>query len=217
MNRAGILVALVVASVPAAHAQDQAVGAKVGLLGLGVEYSYSISEWLAFRAGLNGAQYGFDGVESDIAYEFDLIWDSVSVAVDLHPARNPFRLTVGVLANDNRLEAESRPANDLNIGGVVYTPAEIGTLRGAIGFDSTAPFVGLGWDWSRKSNRFGVSFDIGLVRQGSPRISLVADGLLATDPGFQDSLRIETAELQAELDDTFDLFPYATLGFVVKF
>jgi hypothetical protein len=213
--------AIVFGAVMALHtgvvrAEGHAVAAKAGFLGLGVEYTYQLSERLSFRAGVNGSEYGFDGVESGIRYDFDLIWDSLSFAVDFHPRKSPLRITGGFLSNDNGLEAISRPAGDITVGGATYTPAEVGTLSAAIEFDSTAPFVGLGWDWSRNKRRFGVSFDLGVVSQGEPRLSLVADGALIGDATFQSDIEAERLELQASLDD-FDLLPYATLGFVFRF
>jgi hypothetical protein len=199
-----------------AGAEDHGVAFKVGLLGLGVEYTYTLSERLGVRGALSGSQYGFDASESGIEYDFDLIWESLSVAVDYHPRMGPLRLTFGVLSNDNGLEATSRLSGSIDVGGTTYTPGEVGTLRAGVGFDSTAPFAGIGWDWSRSKSRFGMSFDIGVLSQGSPVISLTADGGLVSDPAFQSDLEAERLQLQSELDD-FDLMPFATAGFVFRF
>lgn len=205
------------ATVPAAaFGEGHSVAAKAGALGLGVEYGYSINERFAVRFGLNGAEYGFDAEESGIDYDFDLVWDSLSIAADFHPGGGPLRLTVGLLRNDNRLEAESRAADSITVGGQIYTPADIGTLYGRVGFDDTAPFAGIGWDWSRKRQRFGVSFDIGVVDQGAPTVSLRATGPIVGDPQFADDIEAERLELEGELDD-LDVVPYGSLGFVFRF
>ncbi|HEY8521695.1 MAG TPA: hypothetical protein VIN61_16615 [Gammaproteobacteria bacterium] len=215
IKRISLVAAL--ATVPAAaFGEGHSVAAKAGALGLGVEYGYSINERFAVRFGLNGAEYGFDAEESGIDYDFDLVWDSLSIAADFHPTGGPLRLTVGLLRNDNRLEATSRAADIITVGDEAYTPVEIGTLYGRIGFDDTATFAGIGWDWSRKRNRFGVSFDIGVVDQGAPTVSLRASGPIATDPQFVADLEAERQELQGELDD-LDLVPYGSLGFVFRF
>lgn len=199
---------------------DHTIAAKAGALGLGIEYGYRITERIGVRAGLNGAEFGFDAEESGIDYDFDLVWDSLSVAVDVHPFTGPFRVTAGVLRNDNRLEASSRSAGDITVGGTTYAPEEIGTVSARVDFDETAPFVGVGWDWSRKNRRFGMSFDLGLLDQGSPRVSLGADGPLLSDPMFADEiasdLAAEQAEFAEELED-LDLLPYLSVGFVIRF
>ena len=90
-----------------ALAEDHAVGAKAGLLGLGVEYAHSIGDRWAVRVGWNGSELGFGAEESDIDYDFDLVWDSLAVGFDFYPTRGALRLSAGVLRNDNRLEARS--------------------------------------------------------------------------------------------------------------
>lgn len=200
----------------AAWAEGHAVAAKAGALGLGLEYAYSISERVGLRVGLNGSEFGFDAEESGIEYDFDLVWDSLSVAVDFHPRGTALRLTGGVLRNDNRLEAVSRSAGNITVGDTTYTPAEIGTLTGRVGFDDTAPFVGVGWDWSKRKTGFGVSFDLGVLQQGSPQVSLTADGTIVGDPVFASDVAAEERELSDSLED-FDLLPFATLGLVFRF
>jgi len=198
-----------------ALAEGHAVSARVGMLGVGIEYAYPLGERLAIRGGINGSGYAFDQSESGIDYEFELDWDSISVAVDFHPTKGPLRLTGGLMRNDNGLSVLSSISNDVTVGGATYTPAEVGTIRGAVGFDGTAPFLGVGWDWSR-TRRFGVALDLGVVSQGSPKVSLSADGSLVGDPAFEADLAAEQAELQDALGD-LDLVPFASFGVVFRF
>jgi hypothetical protein len=200
----------------AAHAENHQLAAKIGALGFGIEYGHPFNDRIVLRLGINGGGLGFDARESGIAYDFDLSWDSFSAAVDFHPRGKAFRLTGGLLRNDNGLDAVSRVASSVVIGGNVYTPAEVGTLSARAAFERTAPFAGVGWDWSRSKRLFGVSFDLGLLDQGSPTVTLRADGGLVADPRFEDDLAAERAELDDALQD-FDLIPYATLGFVFRF
>jgi hypothetical protein len=192
------------------------LAAKIGAFGLGIEYGYSFNDRIALRLGVNGGGFGFDAEESGISYDFDMSWDSVSAAVDFHPRGKAFRLTGGLLRNDNALNAVSRSTSDVVVGGDVYTPAEVGTLSARASFARTAPFAGVGWDWSRSGRLFGVSFDLGLLDQGSPTVLLHADGGLAADPQFEDDVAAEQAELDDSLED-FELLPYAALGFVFRF
>jgi hypothetical protein len=193
------------------------VALKVGALGLGVEYTRSMSDRLTLRGALYGSQYGFDSEESDIEYALDLIWDSFSLGVDFHPGKGPFRLSAGYLSNDNRLEAVSTPTEAEFIGDSPYTPAQIGTLSGLITFENDgAPFAGLGWDWSRDNSKFGMSFDLGIVSQGSPVVELRSTGTIANDPGFQTDLEAEEEQIEDDLDG-LDMVPYLTLGFVFRF
>ena len=200
----------------AAWAGDNAIGIKAGALGLGVEYTRNLSDRWAIRGGINGSQLSFDGDESGIHYQFDFVWDSLAVGVDLHPFKSPFRLSAGILRNNNGLNGNSRPTSNVTIGDTSYTPAQVGVLTTAVDFKQTAPFLGLGWDWSRKKRHFGMSFDIGVLDQGSPRVTLRGSGTLFGDPAFQQDITDEQTQLRDSLSD-LDLLPYATVGFVIRF
>jgi hypothetical protein len=199
----------------AGPAAKNAVALQVGALGLGVEYSHSFGDRLALRGALYGSQTGFDGNEGDIDYEFDVIWDSLALGIDIHPGAGPFRLSGGYLRNDNRIEAVSAPTGIEEIGDSFYTPSQIGTLNGLVTFDDAALFAGLGWDWSRDGG-FGMSLDLGVVSQGDPFVDLQATGTAASAPAFQQDLAAEEEEIRAELED-LDVVPYLTLGFVFRF
>jgi hypothetical protein len=207
---AGVLLALQ----SPAFAEGHAVGLKAGALGLGVEYTYNLNDRVAFRAGLNGSELGFDDEESGIDYDFDFVWDSLSVGVDFHPFASAFRLSAGYLKNDNRLEAESRPSAPVTVGDTTYTPQQVGTLIGRASFDDGL-MLGVGWDWSH-DKRFGISLDMGLVDQGDPAVTLRGTGTLLANPAFQDDIRAETAELDDSLSD-LDTVPFLSLGFVFRF
>jgi len=201
----------------ATAASKNALGLKVGALGLGLEYTRSLGERLTVRAAAYGSQYGFDSEESDIEYAMDLIWDSFALGVDLHPGKGPFRLSLGYLSNDNRLEAQAAPTQIEVIGDTPYTPQQIGNLYGDIAFDDDgAAYAGLGWDWSRNKTKFGMSLDLGLVSQGSPVVELRATGTAVNTPAFQSDLEAEEAQIEEDLDD-LDIVPYITLGFNFRF
>lgn len=196
-------------------AEGHAIGLKAGVLGLGLEYTHELSERIALRAGINGSQIGLDGEESGIDYDFDLVWESLSIAVDFHPLTTALRVTGGLLRNDNRLEAVSRSSGNVTIGDDTYTAAEIGTLTGRFGFDDTALFAGVGWDWSKRK-RVGMSLDLGLLDQGAPSVRLRGSGTAFGNPAFEADIAAEEAQLAEDLDD-LDLLPYLTLGLVIRF
>lgn len=200
----------------AAWAGDNAIGIKAGALGLGVEYTRNVSDRWAIRGGINGSQLSFDRDESGINYQFHFVWDSLAVGVDLHPLKSPFRLSAGILHNDNGLNGDSRPTSNVVIGDTFYTPAQVGVLTTTVDFKQTAPFLGLGWDWSRKKGHFGMSFDLGVLDQGSPRVTLRGSGTLLSDPLFKQDIADEQAQLTDSLSD-LDVLPYVTVGFVIRF
>jgi hypothetical protein len=210
-----ITAALLALPAPIALADGHAVGLKVGALGLGAEYTHELTDRIAVRGGLYGSQLGVDVEESGIEYEADVVWDSIVAGVDFHPLKTALRLSAGLIKNDNALELVSRPAAPQTIGDTTYTPAEIGTLEGRVGFDDAATFFGIGWDWSRDKRLFGVSLDLGIVNQGNPTVSLRGNGTLLGDPSFQQDIDAEVAQLESEIDA--DVVPFFALGFQFRF
>jgi hypothetical protein len=199
-----------------AFAEGHAVGLKAGAFGLGAEYTYELTERIALRGALYGSRLGFDAEESGIEYEADVVWDSLTAGVDFHPLKSALRLSLGIMKNDNALDLLSRPTTNQTIGDTTYTPAQIGTLTGSIGFDDTATFAGVGWDWSRDARVFGMSLDIGLVDQGKPVVTLRGNGTLLGNPAFQQDINAEAVELANEASD-LDLVPFLTVGFQFRF
>lgn len=217
VRRLAIVAAL---ALPTSHAlaegHGHAVGLKAGALGLGLEYSYQFNPRLSVRGGVNGASVGTDLDEAGIRYDVDVVWDSLTVGVDFHPTQRAFRLSAGaLLSNDNRLEALSRPTQNVMVGDTTYTPAQVGTLIAVASFDGSAPFLGLGWDWSR-DKRVGMTLDLGLVDQGDPKVTLVGTGTLLGNQAFQSDIAAERADLEQELED-FGLAPYASIGLMIRF
>jgi len=199
-----------------ALAEGQAIGLKVGALGLGAEYTYELTDRIALRGALYGSELGFDAEESGIEYEADIIWDSLSAGVDFHPLKSALRLSVGFLKNDNALELVSRPTGNVTVGDTTYTPAQVGTLTGSMHFDDTATFAGVGWDWSRDARVFGMSLDLGIVDQGAPVVTLQGNGTLLGNPAFEQDINAEEAEL-ADAASDLDMVPFMTIGFQFRF
>jgi len=194
-----------------------AVTGKVSTLGLGGEVTIPIVPNLNTRLGINAFGYDYRGTEGDIKYDLDLQLRSFSGLLDWHPFAGSFRLSGGLLVNQNELSAQARFTTDQLIGGTIYRPAQIGTLRGSIGFDDLAPYVGIGWGNAvGEDKRWRFVIDLGVVFQGSPRVSLTADGLLAADPAFQADLARERKEL-AEGLDAFRFYPVVAFGISYKF
>jgi hypothetical protein len=61
-----------------------------------------------------------------------------------------------------------------------------------------------------------MSFDLGLLKQGDPVVTLRGNGTLLGDPAFEQDIRAEEAELAASTDD-FDVIPFVAVGLLFRF
>lgn len=211
-----LLAAVLLMAGTAASANDNLwFGAKVGTLGIGVEARWQPIPWLDLRAGANRYDYDDDGAQAGIAYDATLELDTLYATANLRFPLSPMRLSLGVFDNGNALVLESRETGNFVIGGQTYASSDVGQLRSTSSFDSPSPYLGLGFDFELM-DRLGLNLDLGVLWQGDPAVTLTADGVLASDPAFQQALENERQELESESED-FKAWPVISLGLHFNF
>jgi len=196
---------------------DFGVGLKAGTLGVGVEGRWSFLPWLDVRVGANGYDYDDDGSQAGINYDATFALDTFYATGNLRVPLSPFRLTAGAFDNRNEFLLGSRDTGgaDFNIGGTSFSPADVGTVNAVASFDDISPYLGVGYD-VEIFGKVGFNLDFGVLWQGTPTVSIQADGLAADQQVFQDALELERLELEDELND-FKAWPVVSLGFVYNF
>ncbi len=215
-NMAGVLL-LATTTCGIANADDSewGVGIRAGTLGLGLEARWSGLPYIDFRLGAN--QYTLDdgGRHANVLYDTELNLETIYVTANFHFPVSPFRITLGAFANGNEFNMISAEPGDFNVGGDFYTGPEVGTMTAITSFDSTSPYLGLGFDFEL-FGKAGLNFDLGVLWQGEPVVELSADGLLALDPTFLASLEAERLELEEDMSD-FKAYPVVSLSIVYNF
>ncbi|MCU7914909.1 MAG: hypothetical protein KZQ65_03140 [Candidatus Thiodiazotropha sp. (ex Gloverina cf. vestifex)] len=174
-KRFGIFLGLACFGLTTANAgsTDIALTAKLGSLGLGIEGTFGLAEHFNARLGLNKLDYDRTETISDIQYDLDLELQSVSLLADWHPFGSAFRFTAGLMSNGNELTGSST-SDSLTIGDTTYQG--IG-LDAKLDFDSTAPYLGVGWGNALAAGKgWGFNVDLGIMFQGSGNVSLVPTG-----------------------------------------
>ena len=194
---------------------DFGVGFKAGTLGLGVEGRYKPLPTIDFRVGANVYDYDDTDSYSGVNYDSTLNLETFYATANLSFPLSPLRLTAGLFSNGNEVNLTSIDSATFDIGGNTYTAADVGTLSSTTSFGSTSPYVGIGYDFEL-FGKVGLNLDLGLLWQGEPDVSLVSDGLLANDPGFQSALEAERQQLEDDISD-FKAWPVVSLGFVYNF
>ncbi len=194
-----------------------AIGAKAGTLGGGLEGAVKIVDNFNTRVGFNLFEFDYDGTESDVEYDFELKLLTFSALADWFPFSNNFRLSAGFMINENEINSSAKSSTDYTIGDTTYTANQVGTLKGNIGFNDIAPYIGIGY-----GNPFGdngdwcLTFDLGVIYQGSPEVDLTADGLLASDASFTADIKKEEDDLQDDISG-FKFYPVIAIGVTYHF
>ena len=202
-----------------ANAADVAGGLKASTLGAGAEITLGLTSDLNFRTGLHTFSYGATTQKSGLPIAYDLNLRSLSALLDWFPLDDGsgFRISSGVILNNNKYTANVEPAESYDIGGVVYLVDQVGKMKGDVTFDTFAPYVGIGWgNPFTAESRLSFSFDLGVAFQGKPDVAMAATGPVAAEPAFQENLRQEENDIKNELD-AFKYYPVISAGIAYRF
>lgn len=201
----------------ASRAEGMAVTGKIGTLGVGVDFTKSLTESFDARVGINLFSYTYTGEDSEIEYDFELGLFTAAVLADWHPGRSPFRFSAGLVLNNNKIDSTAKTKDTIEIGDKEYTPAQIGVLSGEITFNTVAPYIGIGTGRPAVgASKWGFSFDLGVIFQGSPKVDLSVSGPLASDPDLQRELAKEEKDIEDEMEG-FKYYPVLSLGVIYRF
>jgi hypothetical protein len=201
-----------------APALDFAVGARAGTTGFGADAITSITPWLNLRASAGAFNYTYSDTYDDVSYDAELDLKLAGLLLDFHPFRGAFRISAGIYANGNNIGLDGTPTQSVQIGGLPFTPAQVGNITGTVEFPSSAPYLGIGWGNAvSKQNRFGVNFELGVLFQGSADVELQSNGgTLSNNPILTSQLEAEEQSIENDLSD-FELYPVISMGLTYSF
>jgi len=189
--------------------------AAAGTLGVGVAAEMRLSDHFGLGLGGHYFKYNFDFTADAVDYNADLRLGSGVLLAHWYPLGGNFRISGGLAFNGNEIEIQSKEGPIIEIGGTKYDLKEVGTLTGTADFNSMAPYLGLGFG-PKPDARWGVTLDLGVLFQGSPKVTLAADGLLALVPDFLLDLEEEEQAIEDELKN-FQYYPILALGIFFRF
>ncbi len=217
----------------AAPARQLAVAARVSTLGLGAELIGSVHRLVNLRLQGNFFDYSQNIEEDGVDYDGKLKLQTFGLLADVHPFAGSFRLSGGLYQNGNQLDLDASCRSECEVGDltIVNNAGDNGRVFGGAKFNSLSPYLGLGFGNALRGSPLHFGFDVGVLLQGAPRITLGADGTatvrdnasgrttrenLATNREVQDALREEA--INAE-DDTqeFKYYPVANLTIGYRF
>lgn len=198
-------------------AQSVGIAAHVSTLGLGGDVGLHFGR-VGLRVGGNFFPFDIDASYSNIDYTINLPSPQWTAMLDLYLVGG-LRATGGLLFSSPDIDVLGKLATAVNIGGTMYTPAQVGTLKGSIINDDVSPYVGIGFG-GPGSSRFGFFLDLGVAFQGTPAVALSADGPIANDPllgpVFLADLNAEAADFENDIS-FFKVYPVVSIGFTIGF
>ena len=146
--------------------------------------------------------------------------------VDYHPwQKGGFRLTGGLVFQDNNLEGTGKASNagTININGRDYNSTDqLTSVKAKVSFaNSVAPYIGIGWGNAVKpGKRWGFSANLGVMFAGSPKVALTptfgpnADEALKTQ--INNDIEAERKKQESDLD-WLSIYPVFSVGISYQF
>ncbi len=190
------------------------VALKVGTLGVGVDFSMPITDYLNARLNINGFSYSDTMTENGIDYSATATLLTAGLLLDYYPmASNAFRVSAGVYYNGNQLEGDAELASGITIKGNPYTSAQIGSLAIETKLNEVAPYIGIGWGNKGSEKGWGFSVDVGAMYHGEVGI----DATLATSSlTVENDVEAERLSLENDMSD-YSFYPVIMLGVTYTF
>jgi len=212
----------------ALHSEDPSfnIGLKAGTLGLGIDISKPINDFISVRFNANGFNYATTDdsryssvIRSDKEYHLD----TKGLLVDFHLLQ--LRLTAGAYLNNNTITYLSKPEGNhaIVLNGVRYGTDNLEKIESTVGFNRIAPYLGVGW--GNNGNREGwggwnLTLDIGLMYHGDPTIDIdvqIKDTVSATIQNeIRENLVLEKKRQEKDLSD-FPFYPVVMVGINYSF
>lgn len=212
----GFLSSVGMTSAYASSLSDVSVGLQVGTLGGGVVAAIPLTKDVAARIGVNGYNYSYNTTSDSVAYNGSLKLQNAEFLADWHPWSGSFRLTGGVLYNNNKFNLTGTPAGgNYTFNGNVYTAAQVGAVNANVDFNKVAPYIGFGWGDNSQTEGLHFTSDIGVAYQGSPKATITATGA-ASSPQLASAVNAAQAKLQSDLNN-FKFYPVIEMGLVYRF
>lgn len=209
------------ASAQTAGGERFAIGVVGGTTGLGVEGQFHANEYINLRIAGDAFSYETDFGTDDVDYASEIDFKTFGGFVDIHPFANALFVSAGVYSGDRSVSVSATSNQNAEIGDVIFTPAQIGTLTGTVDFGGGAPFLGVGFNNTfRSGGRIGFKALAGAAFGEDPTVELRRSGgaplagPIATQ--FDQELRKEERELAEDAKD-LKTFPILQLGLTYRF
>jgi hypothetical protein len=217
--KAGVL-AGVIALLPLGAGATVGVGARFGTTGIGGEVAVElVPDYLNLRLAGNGGSLNVEVHEDDIDYDSDITIETWMLLLDWHVGGGPFKFVVGGCYNGSDVSGEAEPNEPVEVGNVLFTPAQIGTLNASAEYDTYGGYAGIGFgNIALSGGRWTASLDLGLMFFSEPDLTLESRGGTLSDTALvKRQVQNELDEFSDDYIDWLRYYPVLSVGLAVRF
>jgi hypothetical protein len=188
-----------------------------GTQGFGLGYAQPLTSWAGLRADINGGGLSHDFSAGDLDYDAHLHLFGIGTYVDLFPfPSSGFRISTGLLFNDDYINGTARPdsSGNITINGTTYNiPTANVTAR--VKEPSVMPYLGIGYGHKPSATRgFGLTADMG-VAFGKPHVDFNASPDVIAAAGAA-NVAAEEQQVQNKAAK-YHIYPIVQIGVTYRF
>ncbi|GAB3458518.1 hypothetical protein GCM10027321_14260 [Massilia terrae] len=210
-KHSALVLAAALLAAGAAHAQVAAT-LDAGTTGAGLHLVVPMETYLNGRFGVNAFNHDMDKRSGAVDYDMKGKLRTVDILFDWYLREgSPFRLTGGILYNDNQFHATGKASSgSFTLNGNTYTAADVGLLTGTVKFRKAAPYFGIGWgNPLAGSKRLQFSGDLGAFYQGNADVHLVSLGCTTSNTvcsAIAHDVAVEQARVKSDMQ-SYKFYP----------
>ncbi len=191
------------------------VSLKFGTLGPGGDVTVNLGKKANLRGGINLFSYKRTVDLDEARVDGDIDLKTIPVLLDWHPLGSGFRLSGGLVFNENKISLTASPNETLSFQGTDYT---VESLDGEVGFNEISPYIGIGYgDAVAGNGKVRFTCDFGLMFHDKPDVFVEAT---ARNPFIQAQLdrdlQSEKEEFEEDIEN-FVVYPVVSVGFSFAF
>ena len=210
-----LLLAAVWLTAATASAQGLGGGLRFGTPGIGLTLeSVFVTERFGIRGLVDSGSVAYDYDQTGALYDGQFRLGTGVLLADWHPYASGFRLSGGVLYNNQRFTGTAQSSGRMNVNGIPYS--SVGLLDGRMAVARATPYLGVGWGLTpRAGSRLYFSADFGVMYQ-RPSAMLSGACVPRLSASACSQLHQDETEFREGTDD-LRLYPVISLGFGLRF
>ena len=99
---------------------------------------------------------------------------SLQALADWHPWKSSFRVSGGLVYNNNKFDGKAYPTGGILVLGGNQQKYTVGDAHvdATVDFNKIAPYLGIGWGRTPKNTGLSFTSDLGILYAGTPKTSL---------------------------------------------
>jgi len=186
------------------------VAPRIGTLGLGGEVAIEFSERWVLRGGAGISKVSTSTTFNDVPVTLGAPDFWYNVGLDFY-VNSAFRIGGGMLFKPDDPSIRGDFTEPVSIGGVLLTPAQIGTLTGTVEMDTEAAYALIGFG-RHVAEGVGLFIDVGAAVFGASAVTLEAEGGTYPQDQLDQLLLAEAGNFEDDMKSYLEIWPIVSIG-----